>query len=172
MSTWAGLLVVWLAASPASVSASAYRSPSGKFSVNFPCGKPAVTQRAVGSDLGDLTVHTFSSTNPGDTRSFQVSYVDYPLDRVRRRQGELIKSALEGLVGDESRVKGEADLRIPGVVGRELRFERGRYLVMARVMLVGNRLYQLVALGPASGGVDAQARTFFDSFQAEGTSGR
>lgn len=146
-------------------------SKDGKFTVALP-DKP--TERPIKSKFGDaeITIRLFSVNQKDKGRAFVVSYTDYPktaiganADKFVGERADANVSNLKGkLLSNEKTTLGKA--KHPG---REVRFEitDKKQTYRARVFLVGERVYQVVLLGPDDFVKSKEADDYFASFAVD-----
>jgi hypothetical protein len=154
-------------ASPSNKVAAGWRkfeSKRGKFSVMFP-DIPIETRSKIRTEIGNVASTRFTVV-AGTSVTYDVMYNDYPKAGVVKVNPQLLlDAARDGLVNQtKGRLVAEKRIMIGTVPGREqeiLGADGTRY--WARLALVENRMYQLMAIArpPAT----ADTRTFFDSFQ-------
>ncbi len=143
------------------------KSKEGKFSVTLP-DKPAEKTNKVKTDVGELDLHSFLVDQ--NDRAMVVMYSDYPAGSVGAANADkVLAGCIEGnvkslkgkLASEEKITTGKAKH-----VGREIRIEmpdkKGIY--RARLFLVGDRLYQVVALGPDDFAKGKAVDAFLNSF--------
>jgi hypothetical protein len=127
------------------------RSKEGKFSVTLP-DKPAEKKTKVKTAVGEVDAYLFS-VDQKDRGAYLVTYNDYPAksvgdgaDKVLAGVIEANVKALKGKLASEEKITIGAKKH----PGREVRIElpdkKGLY--RAKLYLVGDRLYQVVAFGP------------------------
>lgn len=123
-------------------------SKEGRFTVLMP-GQAEKETMNVNTPAGKLTIHLFSVEKP-DGRYFAVSYVDYPAAAVQGRDAsKLLDGARNGAV---SRVGGklidEKKITVNTFPGREFRCStRSSFFCRMKLVVVRNRLYQLIVVG-------------------------
>ena len=99
------------------------------------------------------------------SRAFMVTYLDYPEATVKELgPDKILNNMLEGIKKDGGSILQEAELEITGTVGHEVFYRKNMFYIHSRLMLVGNRLYQLT-LAQGKDQPDPDARRFFDSFR-------
>lgn len=143
-----------------------FESVQGRYKVAFPAA-PEMKQGKLRTDIGMVTStrHTADSADA----TYDVTYNDYPKDGIARLSAaKLIDAARDGLVYQS---KGTLAVEKPFTLGKlagrehEIVGEDGmRYQI--RLLLVGNRLYQLTAMARPPARPDEQK--FFSSFQLTG----
>jgi hypothetical protein len=153
-----------------------FSSQEGRFSVLFPSA-PKQTTQTMTTKVGNLDarLYTLSSTKetPFEAQFFAVAYIDYPKDALAKyRTDALLDGAREGAV---TFVKGKqlAETRVTqnGVEGREIKItapnKRKTSLVVVRLFLVGERLYQVLVVIDESRAESGEIAKFLDSFKLE-----
>lgn len=148
-----------------------FTSKEGKFAAALP-GKPAEKAVKVKYDGADVEVRLFAVDQKDKGRAFVVSYTDYPKDKIGADREKFVADRLEGNV---SGLKGKTvsnDKLTLGKgkhLGREVRVEFGdkKQMYRARAFLVGERLYQVVVLGPDDFVKGKEADDFFASFTVD-----
>jgi hypothetical protein len=145
-----------------------FASKEGKFSVAFP-GKPEESTKEADSAAGKLTFTNYTYSD-GDS-ALLVMYCDYPAD-VRKQKGAEkvlddardggVKSAKGKLTDEKKRTIGKD--KNPG---RELLIQLpdGKLYFRSRIYLVGDRLYQVIVVGPEKYATGKDADAFLDSFK-------
>lgn len=142
-----------------------YRSEEGRFSVLFP-GEPKKNIKLLNTIAGkiDLVMYTAGSKKSG----FVVGYADYPEEAVKDPEPQkMLDGARDGAL---SNVRGElvdeTVLDFQGYPARELEIDVPRRgTVRARLIIVGNRLYQMMVISPSDNILYEKGTEFFDSFE-------
>jgi hypothetical protein len=145
-----------------------YHSVQGRFSILFP-GEPRRDLRILNTAYGSLNLITLraGSKNTG----FAAAYCDYPREMVQDADvGEMLDGARDGAV---SNVNGElvyeTVINFHGRPGRELEIEMpGQATIRARIILIDNRLYQIMGISKSVRILDRKCPEFFDSFTVDG----
>ena len=127
-----------------------FASKEGKFTVALP-EKPSEKTSKVPTDAGQLELHIFVLDQKD--RAYLVTYSDYPAGTVKDNADKVLTGVVEGNAKSlKGKVASEEKITIgkKKYPGREIRIEMDdkKGLYRARVYLVGDRLYQVVALGP------------------------
>ncbi len=140
-------------------------SAEGKYGVRFP-GKPKSSTAPVKTDVGTLTVHTSSFATTGGN-VFLVIYTDYPPPPLRPEATEaLLNGVRDGLTKDgKLRSDQPAAVGPTKTPGREIVVDKGAHQLRYRVVLNGNRLYQVGVLGGMAFVDGPEAKAFLDSFE-------
>jgi hypothetical protein len=144
------LLVTALAPGAEEPKGGPFRSKEGKFSVALP-DKPTEKTNKVKLDAGEVELHLFSVAQKD--HAYVVTYNDFPKPAVGDDRDKFLTGVVERNVAS---LKGKlaSDVKVAlGKAkhpGREIRVEipDQKRLYRARLFLVGDRLYQVVALGP------------------------
>ncbi len=177
--------IVWLlllAAPVSSVSSAetewrAFTSAAGGFSVLFP-GDPVFSTSTDHTVVGAVVENLYTLEVSGTT--FSAEYSDLPGAALFFESDKsLYNDAREGLLKETGAVEtAYSDIEINGVRGKELTYDipsvrdlpalKGR----ARFFLPEKRLYVLAVTIPASGGEEAAAVRFLDSFRVLEAAGR
>jgi hypothetical protein len=146
-----------------------FTSKEGKFTVAVP-EKPSSKTSKVPSDAGPIEVHMFVVDQKD--RAYIMSYNDYPPASVGNAE-KMMNTVIEGnakslkgkVVADEKITIGKKNHP-----GRAITIEIGgdkKQIYKARVYLVGNRLYQVVALGPDDFAESKIVEDYLKSFTIE-----
>lgn len=152
--------LVALAQSPAD-----YAPKGGGFSVRFP-GTPKETTSNAKSAVGELKVFT-ATYAASDGNTYLVSYTDFPAGTVRPDDHKaMLDGARDALRGKDGKVLEEKDTEVgPGKhAGRELELEKGKQRLRFRLVVRGDRLYQVAVVGSAGFASGKDAAAFLDSF--------
>jgi hypothetical protein len=148
----------------------AFVSKEGKFSVTLPDKPLEKTAKVKVGDL-DLDHHIF--TVGQKDRAQLITYLDYTKEVIGADTDKFLSGAIERntaflkgkVVSDEKITFGKQ--KHPG---RDIRIEYGgekKQFYRARIVLAGNRLYQVVALGPDEFIKGKDADEYFKSFALE-----
>jgi hypothetical protein len=155
----AAFLVLFL---PGPAAGDDYSPRGGKFSVRFP-GAPKESTRKARSAVGELKV--FAATFAADeNRVYVVSYTDFPAGTATpETRRALLDGARDGLKGKEGVVRSETDVEAK-YPGRDVELEKGEQRVRARLVLRGDRLYQVAVVGTPAFTSGKEASAFLESF--------
>jgi hypothetical protein len=143
--------------------------PEGGFSVLMR-SEPHYVKQALDTPAGQMTAHLYSSDRPSSY--YAVGYSDYPLALViganteqifssvrdtwvRRIGGRLVKSSDLKLAGTYPGLEFEAEGKANGADA----------FVQARIFLVDQRLYQVIAMGRKNEVPQGEINRFLDSFK-------
>jgi serine/threonine protein kinase len=144
-----------------------FTPPGGRFAVLLP-GEPKETTTVSETERGPIKNHTFALEV--GTSTYAVSWFDFP---GIVPQGPQIKASLEGgqkglleKLGSVKVVKDRA-ISLDGFPGKEVVVENTdkRYTLTARLYLVRQRTYTLLASGPLGQADTPDVRHFFASFR-------
>lgn len=143
-----------------------FGASEGGFTVSMP-GQPVKRQETLSTAVGPL--HSSSYTvAPAQGVAYGVDYADYPVAVVQRYAPEaILDSARDALVAKvNGRVRSEQRISLSNSPGRELQLDvaTGGF-VRARIYLVGQRQYQVVAVTPDNKTASQDATTFLNSFK-------
>lgn len=157
-----------LAVAQADLQFETFTSKAQGFSVLLP-GTPKEQTLKAPSPLGELTFHNFLvETNQGKAAWLATS-VDYPPGSIKAENQDGVLDA--GVKGAVDKLKGKLltqskimlDNKYPG---RSMQLEVPNLgLYHSRIYLVGDRLYQIVVLGPKDLATSTEAKKYLDSFK-------
>jgi hypothetical protein len=160
----AALLVLLLpAASPA---ADEYAPRDGKFSIRFP-GTPKESTKKAKSAAGELKVVT-ATYAADENRVYMVSYTDFPPGTLKSEsRAAILDGARDGLKGKDGKVRSEKDVEVgpEKYPGRDVELEKGDQRLRFRLVLRGDRLYQIAVIGKPAFTTDKNAEVFLESFE-------
>src|SRR6185312_5526443 len=144
-----------------------FEMPAGRYKAAFPT-EPVMQQGRLRTEIGEVVSirHTADGVNAA---TYDVTYNDYPKDGVASLSpGKLLATVRDGLVyQSKGNLVSEKPFTMGKLSGSEYDIAGGdgmRYRV--RLLLNGNRLYQLTAMARPPARPEAQK--FFDSFQLTG----
>ena len=144
-----------------------FEASDGGFVVSMP-GKPVKNQESLATAVGPLESYSYIYAPSRGKTSFGVDYADYPREVVARNDPErVIDSARDALVTKvRGRLLRQGGIAVDGNPGRELdvALTDGQF-VRARIFLVGQRQFQVVAVTPDERTGAADATRFLDSFR-------
>jgi hypothetical protein len=138
-----------------------YRSNEGGFVVSLP-GRARRTKQAVDSPTGKDLVH-FHTVEMGSDAAFSVVIFDGPENFLRTPPAVLLKGGRDSILAKaEGKLISERSLSLQGKPGWELVLAGpDGSTTWVRIYLVGQRLYQVVAISPKR----QDAQRFLDSFR-------
>ncbi len=143
-----------------------YAAPDGTFSIELP-GKPVVeTTQAPLEGGGNITFHLINAASTG-SRAYSCSYVELE-NASQKSTDQVLESARDGSL---RKVQGtllkQNQLIVQGFPGLQFQARvRGNSLMDSRMVLVGKRLYMVMAV--ATAGEHTEPKTvqrMFDSFK-------
>ena len=156
-----GLLTGWLQdASPAGWLN--FESKSGRFGVALP-SKPLERPQFV----GQLKVTKFIAEDKNEA-VYVISHTDYPDAEVKKEVVQKrLDQARDGAVASVSgMMKAEKAIMLDGHPGRDIVIEKaGVVIVRMRIIVVDQRVYQVLALGPPPVLASKEIAFFLDSFR-------
>jgi hypothetical protein len=147
-----------------------HTSKEGKYSVSFP-GKPTVpAPDKPDSPVGELTVYKAQFTTAKGDQTYLVLYNDYPEAALAGTDKEAfldgVRDGTQKTVGGKVASDKKITLGEKKYPGRDFLIEKGSEPAYhARAYIVGNRLYQLVIMGPKDAATGKDADKFLDSFK-------
>jgi len=160
-----------LASAPAPMRAAAgelfaYRSESGRFSVDFPAASPAVEEMS-GSKFS-ITDNDVRHTVFADGAEFAVEIHDIPrISKLLLTSHYVLQRSVEGMLEDiGAREVESAETSLQGQPAREVVFETTARSSIGRLLLVlaGRRLYLVSVRHPQSIDPPDSVAPFFESF--------
>jgi hypothetical protein len=141
-----------------------YVSRDGKFAAKFP-GTPTTSTKAPGG----LTLHLFYTDIEKDKSQFLVTYCDLPPEQLKApTPAQILASSEKGLVdGFKAKVteSGELAFGPKKLPARKIVAEKGEVIFRGIIVLVGNRLYQVFAIGPKDFVTGKDSDAFLASFE-------
>jgi hypothetical protein len=158
------LLALGLLAANASADWNVHESKEGRFIASFPA-TPTRASNKVETKLGPLEYWMFEAAL-GPSASFAISYVDYPADTVRRSNPSfLLDGARDGSIrAIKGTLVSEKEILLGIHPGREVKASMGGSATYnCKLFLVGNRLYQVLAVTMNDSYLQ-ETRRFLDSF--------
>jgi hypothetical protein len=143
-----------------------FTSREGKFSITFP-QKPTPLSRKVKTDVGEVDVCIFLVDQKD--RGYVATYSDYPKGTVTdKNHDKVLAGARDGAVkGVNGKLVNEKKIKIGKKhEGLEMNVQLPdkKTIYRARLVLVGDRLYQVVALGPEDFTKSKAVESYLDSF--------
>jgi hypothetical protein len=139
----------------------------GKFTVTVP-KKPVEQKQKLKTEAGELDVYMFVVDQKD--RGYITSYTDYPKGTVTNKNREkVLEGARDGSVkGVKGKLISDKKIKLGKMHdGYELQIQLPNkgVTIRSRIYLVGDRLYQVVALGPADFTKGKEVDAYFDSFK-------
>ena len=142
-----------------------FSSQDGRFMVDFP-GRPEHSSDLVDTDVGKVRSHSFIHS-PSATEAFMVFYADYPSDYVRSiKPDEMLGKALAGAMkplGVEG-VEDSEQFTLNGMPALDFRTQGEALHMVGRIILDGNRLFQITIIRDGNYPSQETIDKFFDSF--------
>lgn len=139
-------------------------------------GEPALKEKVLNSDLGEIKLVMYMYQPPKDGNdpnvAYAISYMDYPADRITSDSTQLIKAffdnARDGAIRSiQGKLLTEEIIKYKQYPGREQRidFRNGMVVIKYRHYLVKNRLYSLQVITPTENNFNKSINKFLDSFK-------
>ncbi|MEO0897924.1 MAG: PsbP-related protein [Bacteroidota bacterium] len=151
-----------------------YKSEEFGYSISFP-GEPEAMDQKVPSAIGELTLNIqyFAETNEGaENFMYMTNCTTYPDGALNLSDSTGKKDFFDGAVnGATTNVNGELisqkKIMLDGHEGREMMVEiqEGTVVVLARLYLVGNRMYMLQTMTQKGNENNKITKEFMDSFK-------
>jgi len=138
----------------------------GKYAVDLP-GKPEEARQTVNTAIGPADSHRFT-LKLGDDEAFITSYSDFRPSAVTRPPAELMLEIEKGVMAalPGGKLRSHEAIVLDKYPGRAfvIQLPDGT-LYTQRVYLVGNRLYQNIAVTTGERTGDSRVKHFMDSFR-------
>jgi hypothetical protein len=142
-----------------------FTSQEGKFSVDMP-GTPEEDNQTTSTELGDLTLHSFSLAGNGP--EYAVIYTDYPEAVASANPADILNGAITG-AAQGSEVMNQTTIDVQGHPGVQGEFENsaGANYVWYKAIMANERQYQLIVATSqqAKDQYEDEAIRFLDSFK-------
>jgi hypothetical protein len=138
----------------------------GKYAIDLP-GKPEETRQTVNTAAGPADSHRFT-LKLGDDEAFITSYSDFRPGAVTRPPAELMQDVEKGVLASlpNGKLRGHEAIVLDKYPGRAFVIELPDGTLYAqRVYLVGNRLYQNIAVTTGERTGDSRVKHFMESFR-------
>lgn len=165
--TGTGLLLTFLVAC-AQVKGTEYRSDTARFSALFP-GTPTESIKTVNTDIGPIEMKMYGVSK--EQAAFNVVVSDYPAKHVKEHGSTAILNGnRDGAVQNtQGKLLSELIINVAGHPGRELKISTagGKATIRSKIILVGNRLYQVVAVTRAADSYAPEIDRFLESFKLQ-----
>jgi hypothetical protein len=142
-----------------------YASGTGRYKAMFPGNvKTETTDIQAGKDTLKFTVDSVELK--GDT-TFMVSYVDASDEVAKKPAGPRLDKVRDGNKGDKGKVLEDKEITLgeEKYPGRDLLIETPDACIRNRVVIAGNRLYQVMIHGSKEVVTSASADKFIASFE-------
>lgn len=142
-----------------------YRSPEGRFIANFPATPVASSESTPGTGANAFVIHSVTAA-PNRETAFAVAWSE--VEQAGRSDDELLEAGKDGALKRlHATLIEEKRMMVQGHPARELRVDVHRdALLICRMILVENRLYQLVFSSRHLREDRRNVQKFFDSFRA------
>src|SRR5579885_1480755 len=149
-----------------------YVSPEGGYRFRFPA-EPKLAERTDKTPSGPVVIHAAACESPDGSTAYLVTYFDVPPKDVKAAGPDaLLDRSVDGFAKSSGwRVTGKRPIKLGEYPGREVVGEvkaagapevgYGR----SRLCLAGNRLYQVMLIGPKSKADPAEFAKILDTFE-------
>jgi len=142
-----------------------YKADDGSFIVSFPV-TPTKSIKTANTVLGPIDVTIYAAEE--NHLAYLVATGEYPADLVKQADhAGMLNDARDGAVANvQGNLMSEEIFNLNGNPGRELKIAvlGGKGIVRCKVVLVANRLYQVIVAGPSDKAYAPEVRQFLDSF--------
>lgn len=160
------LVLFTASVAPGQPAGEAFRPAGGQYSVRFP-GKPKESSQSTTAAVGELKVHTATFAT-ADGAVYLVSYTDFPAGAIKLETiPTLLNGARDGLAGKGGKVVSEKDIALGAgkTAGREVVVDKGKQQTRFRMLVKGNRFYEIAAVGAGEFVTGKGVTAFLDSFE-------
>jgi hypothetical protein len=142
-----------------------YASEAGRYKVLFP-GPVKSEIVPVKTDKDELKLTIDAVELRGGTM-FLVTHIDAPDDVAKQPPGPRLDKVRDANKGTDGKVLGDKELTIGAEKhpARDVLIEKGDVCIRNRVVIAGNRLYQVIVQGPKDVVTSPSADKFIESFE-------
>lgn len=143
----------------------AYASSTGRYKILFP-GAVKTTTTTVPSGKNELTL-TIDTVELRAGTSFLVTFIDAPDEVAKNPAGPRLDKIRDANKGADGKVLSDKEVSVGGekYPGRDVLIEKRENCLRNRIVIAGNRLYQVMVQGPKDVVTSASADKFLDSFE-------
>jgi hypothetical protein len=142
-----------------------FASSEGRYKVLFP-GPVRTEKTDVKTATGPLKL-TLDTVKLSDQVVYMVTYVDLPDDVAKTPTGPRLDKVRDGNKGGDGKVLTDQDVTIGAEKhpGRDVLIAKPTISLRNRIVIVGNRLYQVMLQGPHGFVTSRDADRFIESFE-------
>ena len=143
-----------------------YAAPDGTFSIELPSKPTVETSQTPVEGGGNITFHLINATTTGG-KVYSCSYADFE-NANPKPPDQVLESARDGSLGKvQGTLVSQNQLTVQGFPGLQFQARvRGNSLMDSRYLLVGKRLYMMMAVATAGRKSEPKAvQRMFDSFK-------
>jgi len=142
-----------------------YASTEGRYKVQFP-GAVKTETVPIMSDKAELKLTIDLVELRGGT-SFLVTFIDASDEVAKKPAAGRLDKVRDGNKGTDGKIVGDKDVvvGIEKYPGRDVLIEKPDNYLRNRIVIAGNRLYQVMVQGPKDVVTSPSADRFFDSFE-------
>jgi hypothetical protein len=130
---------------PANVNKSGWQqftSSTGKFKVLMP-GKPKQLKKTVPTPVGAIDIQIFSVDKSAKNAGYVVAYADFPINLTSINSTQFFDLVGNGLLGKfNGKLISQRNFQLQGFPGREFTYLYKNEIIVHRMYLVNQRLYQ------------------------------
>jgi hypothetical protein len=144
----------------------AYASSDGRYKILFPGAVKTETVDAK-TDKGTTLKVTVDSVELRGGTSFAVTFADAPDEVAKQPAGPRLDKVRDANKGTTGKVLNDKDLTVGAekYPARDVLIEKPDGCVRNRIVIAGNRLYQVTVQGPKDVVTSPSADRFFESFE-------
>jgi hypothetical protein len=142
-----------------------FASSAGRYKVLFP--GPVKSDTTEINTAGGALKLTLDSVKLSDKIVFMVTYVDLPDDVAKAAPGPRLDKVRDGNKGTDGKVLTDQDLTVGADKnpGRDVLIAKPTISLRNRIVIAGNRLYQIMLQGPHEFVTSRDADRFIESFE-------
>jgi hypothetical protein len=142
-----------------------YASSDGRYKIVFP-GPVKTETTDVKAPSGPLKL-TLDSVEVSDGVFFMVTYIDAPDDVAKQPASPRLDKVRDGNKGDEGKVHADKAIEVglEKLPGRDLLIEKPSLFIRNRVVIAGNRLYQVMVQGTKEFVTSKEVDRFYEAFE-------
>jgi hypothetical protein len=142
-----------------------FASSAGRYKVLFPGAVKSETTD-VKTPAGDRKL-TLDTVEVSEALVFLVTYIDTPDDVAKAPAGPRLEKVRDATKGTDGKVLADKEVAVGADKhpGRDVLIEKPAAVLRVRIVIAGNRLYQVMIQGPKEFVTAKDADRFFDSFE-------
>jgi hypothetical protein len=145
------------------------KPPACQVTVKMP-GEPKEQKQEFDTpEVGKVVAYMYIWEGDAGTRAFLLGCNDYPADKVKNadKQKMLDGAKMGAVTNVKGKLVAEKKIEVNGHPGLQIEVEAGPNKVFARIIIVRNRLIQLLVVEPANKVKAADVDTFFKSLSIQ-----
>jgi hypothetical protein len=142
-----------------------FSSTDGKFMIHFDAA-PQETNQKIPTPAGDIDTHMFVYQKSA-TEAYQVAYSDFPSEVVKAQNPDtLLMNSMNGAASNvKAKITEQKKMEVNGNPGIWFLCNADQLYFTYKIILVGNRLYQINMIRDGSPASEESVKGFMDSFE-------